>query len=355
MNIGVLVTGVGNITTGEQVYRALLHGRRRYRITVANVDQRRMIVADGAAKLLLPPADDPQYLEALAAAAHHADAQFILPGSDAELLRIATGRDDLARLTTAIPLVNSAAVVRTCSDKQATARAIHECGSAVPTTLDCPSVEAALRAVADGRLQFPVVIKPKHSKGGSENVYIAQDELELSFFAQYALHSEPALVLQEYVGNADHEYSVSVIHYPDGTLGGSFATRRYLTSRLSIHLRTPNRTNRSELGPSLVISTAHSQGEIDDFGEVRAAAERVATHIGSTGPLNIQGRLMGSEFYVFEINPRFSGSTALRAQAGHNGPEALIDWHLGVEPELGKQAARRGTFVRGLADYLDFK
>ncbi len=314
MEIGVLVTGVGNITTGEQIYNALLFGRRRYRITIANVEHRRMIVANGARKVVLPPADHPDYVQALAAAANEVEAHCILPGSDWELMRS---------------------------------------GVAVPATADCTSVEAAVDAVASGRLKLPVVIKPKHGSGGSANVYIAQDEAELCFFVRYAMHSESALVLQEYIGDADHEFSVSVIHYPDGTLGGSMAARRHLTSRLSTHLKTPNRTGRAELGPWLIISTGHSQGEIDDFADVRAAAEHVATQIGSTGPLNIQGRLLGSEFYVFEINPRFSGSTAVRAQAGHNGPEALIDWHLGVEPELGKQGARRSTFIRGLRDYLD--
>jgi carbamoyl-phosphate synthase large subunit len=353
MEIGILVTGVGNITTGEQIYRAMLLGRRRYRITIANVDQQRMIVANGARKVVLPAADHPEYVAALAAAANEAAADFILPGSDRELIRIAAERDQLARGTRAIPLINNEAVIRTCSDKQATARAIQECGFAVPATVDATSVEAAVEAVASGRLTLPVVIKPKYSSGGSANVYIAQDEAELRFFVHYAMQCEPALVLQEYVGDAEHEYSVSVIHYPDGSLGGSMATRRHLTSRLSTHLKTPNRTGRAELGAWLVISTAHSQGEIDDFADVRQAAERVATQMGSTGPLNVQGRLTGSKFYVFEINPRFSGSTAVRARAGHNGPEALIDWHLGVESELGKHGPRRATFLRGLTDYVD--
>ena len=63
---------------------------------------------------------------------------------------------------------------------------------------------------------------------------------------------------------------------------------------------------------------------IDDFPVVLAAAERIAIALKSTGPLNLQGRLVGSDFLVYEINPRFSGSEAMRAMAGWNGPEALI-------------------------------
>src|SRR3989442_10879210 len=143
MEIGVLVTGVGNVSTGEQIYNALLFGRRRYRITIANVEHQRMIVANGARKVVLPPAEHPDYVQALAAAANEVEAHFILPGSDRELMRIATDRDKLAQSTRAIPLINNEAVIHTCSDKQKTARAVQSCGFAGPATVARTSAAAA--------------------------------------------------------------------------------------------------------------------------------------------------------------------------------------------------------------------
>jgi len=64
---------------------------------------------------------------------------------------------------------------------------------------------------------------------------------------------------------------------------------------------------------------------------------------------------VGSDFLAFEINPRFSGTTAMRAMAGWNAPEALIDWHLGVEPAMRSYHPRRVRFVRGLVEYADFR
>ncbi len=59
-----------------------------------------------------------------------------------------------------------------------------------------------------------------------------------------------------------------------------------------------------------------------------AFCEKVASALGSTGPLNIQCRKDGEDIYVFEINPRFSGTTSMRALCGYNEPETLIRKHL---------------------------
>jgi carbamoyl-phosphate synthase large subunit len=351
MEIGVLITGVGSGSTGEQVYKALHHARRRYRVTVANVDPARAVVAPDAERVALPRADAPGYLEALAAAANERGARFIVPGTDVELLRIAEGREALARLTRAVPLVNGASTIRLCHDKGATAAALARAGFRAPRTFDCTSVEAALDAVANGGVGYPVVLKPRQRGGGSADVYLAQDEAELRFFAGFVLRNCGAAILQEYVGDGASEYTVGVLHYPDGALGGSFALRRDLGSLLSTRLRVANRTGRAELGAQLVVSSGFTQGEVDAFPEVRAAAERIAAAVGSTGPLNVQGRLVGRDLVVFEINPRFSGSEAMRAMAGWNAVESLVEWHLGLWPRLETVRPRRCTFVRTVVEY----
>jgi carbamoyl-phosphate synthase large subunit len=350
MEIGVLVTGVGSGSTGEQVYRALRQGLRRYRIAVGNVEPARTLVApDADARVELPPARAEGYLAALARAANAHGARFIAPGTDVELREIAARRAELARLTPAIPLVNGAATIRTCQDKALTAAALARAGFRAPSTFDLAGVEDALEAVARGDVGFPVVVKPRSRGGGSVDVYLAQDEAELRFVAELVLRGGNA-ILQEYVGDARDEYTVGVLHRPDGSLGGSFALRRDLSTPLSTRLRAPNRTGRAELGPELAISSGFSQGEVDDFAAARGAAERIAGAVGSTGPLNVQGRLVGGDLVVFEINPRFSGTEGIRAMAGWNAPEALIDWHLGFRSPLAGYRARRSFFVRTVTE-----
>lgn len=347
--IGILVTGVGPGSTGEQVVKALRHGRRRYRIAAGNVDVARTVVVADVERVELLPASAPDYLSDLAAAARRIGARFVVPGTDVELVRIASGREALASLCDAIPLVNDAGVIATCTDKGETAAAVARAGLRAPRTADCASVEAAA-AAAGGPLGYPVVLKPRRG-GGSADVWIAQDEEELRFHATRVLRAGGAAVLQEYVGDAGHEFTVGVLHTPDGALAGSFALRRELSSLLSVRARVPNRTGRAELGPELVISSGFTQGHVDDFPEVRAQAERLATALGSRGPANVQGRLVGDELVVFEVNPRFSGTEAMRAMAGWNGPEALVDWHLGLPSPLAGFRAPRCSFVRTLVEH----
>jgi carbamoyl-phosphate synthase large subunit len=98
-----------------------------------------------------------------------------------------------------------------------------------------------------------------------------------------------------------------------------------------------------------LISTGNSQGLIDEFPHVRKTAEAIATAIGSKGPLNIQGRVRDGVFLPFEINPRFSASTYLRAMAGFNEVDIFIGSMLFDEP-IRVTAIRPGYYLRSFSE-----
>jgi carbamoyl-phosphate synthase large subunit len=143
-----------------------------------------------------------------------------------------------------------------------------------------------------------------------------------------------------------------VLCYPDCSLVGSVVLHRNILSGLSNRLKVLNRTGREELGNVLAISTGISQGTIRDFQSIKAQAEAMAQSLNSVGPLNIQGRWENEQFVPFEINPRFSGTTPMRAMAGFNEPELLIDWHLG-QKHNNLPCLRFGEFTRGISEYFD--
>ena len=350
-DIGVVITGVGPQSTGHQIYKALRLGRRRYRLVVGSMRPEHLCVAPEGRGVSLPRADDPRYLQELARVANAAGARFIAPGSDVELQRVLAEQGALAQLTPAVLLANNAATVALCSDRQATAETLAQAGFRTPRTFDSATAGGVVAGLRAASIRYPVVLKPRWGGGGSANVFVAQDEEELRFFAAFLERNGSHPLVQEYVGDAAHEYTIGVLSYPDGSLAGSIVLHRQVEGLLSTRLRVPNRTGRAELGPTLAVSSGFTQGRIDDFPHVRAAAERIARAAGSTGPLNIQGRLDGDEFVVFEINPRFSGTTSIRAMAGWNEPEQLIDWHLGARGGTGTANYRAGTFIRALAEY----
>ena len=95
-----------------------------------------------------------------------------------------------------------------------------------------------------------------------------------------------------------------------------------------VHISEKNNTDKIELGDNLVISSGISMGKIGKFPEVTKQCAEISKKFGARGPINIQCRLVDGIVSVFEINPRFSGTTSLRALVGYNEPEFFIKKYL---------------------------
>jgi carbamoyl-phosphate synthase large subunit len=101
-----------------------------------------------------------------------------------------------------------------------------------------------------------------------------------------------------------------------------------------------------------VISSGVSQGDIGRFPEVTTQCREIADRLGSRGPLNMQCRFVGRRVQIFEINPRFSGTTSLRAMVGLNEPDLLVRRHL-LNEDVGQDFAYgEGTILRSLTETL---
>jgi carbamoyl-phosphate synthase large subunit len=78
----------------------------------------------------------------------------------------------------------------------------------------------------------------------------------------------------------------------------------------------------------------------------------MAAELDTRGAINVQCRYWEGEVYVFEINPRFSGTTSLRAMMGYNEPDLLIRRHLLGEQVPARFEYRSGRVVRGLSEVV---
>lgn len=345
--ISVLVTGVGGGTIGEQVCKALRMGRHRYEIITTNVRSAPLAVFKAEHHAVLPPVSDDNYFEAMLALVNKYKVQFLIPGSEPELIKLSQCRDLFAHLDTKI-LINADHVIATCIDKRRTFEHLATHNFRVPATFEVNST-TELEKITSG---FPYIIKPAQGGGGSAATLLAQDKTELNIFVDYLLRYGYRVLVQEYIGRAEDEYTVGVLHNPDGKLLGSVVLRRHILSGLSNRLRISNQTGRSELGNVLAISSGISQGRIVDFPPVRLQAEAIAQAFNSVGPLNIQGRWDGEQFVPFEINPRFSGTTPMRAMAGFNELELLINYYLYPDQPQIPPGVRCGEFIRGLVEFF---
>jgi carbamoyl-phosphate synthase large subunit len=342
----VLVTSVGGGGVGEQLVKALRLAERPYRIIGADAQTRSLGLADVDVPLLVPLASAPDYVETMLAVCTRLGIRGVFPGSEQELVSLAGARTRFAEEGITL-FANNDAVIAFGLDKGRTVEALAHHGFRPPMSVIVTN-ESDLGAVTF----LPAVLKPIVSGGGSANVFIAQTPGELRLFGTYLLASYPRFLVQEYLGSPNDEYTVGVLSDLDGTLINSIAVRRNILSAFSNRLKVANRTGNPAFGPHLVISNGISQGEIGPFPEVTSACERIAAALGSSGPLNVQCRLVDGEVRVFEINPRFSGTTSLRAMVGFNEPDLLYVRHVEGEAVTPRFAYASGYIGRGLREVV---
>jgi carbamoyl-phosphate synthase large subunit len=347
--IRVLVTAIGGGGHGEQILKALrLAAPGRYVIFGADANPASPQAALVEKFVTLPLARDPNYLPSLLQVCQELDVQVLFHGCEPELKLFAEHRKTIEALGIFLP-INDSGLIELCMNKLQTNARLAELGFPAPRYINVTR-ENELDAID----WFPVVVKPAVGGGGSANVYLAQTMKELKALAAYLGLGENAtgFMIQEYVGTPEHEYTVGVLHDLDGRYLNSIAVRRHLSSGLSIRVSVPNRTGRSELGPRLVISSGVSQGDIGRFEEVTAQCREIADRLGSRGPLNFQCRLVDGKVRVFEINPRYSGTTSLRAMVGLNEPDVLIRRHMLKQDIQENEPYHEATILRSLVETL---
>jgi len=169
---------------------------------------------------------------------------------------------------------------------------------------------------------FPLIAKPTRMSGGSRNVALLNNESEVTQYLAN-LPSSVDVIFQQYVHGPESEYTVGVMMSQSGEVIDSIVMHRMLAG-LSLGIeRTINQTR-------YALSTGYSQGFIIKDPGIQAQCEKLAVKIGARGPLNVQCRVSGGKLYIFEVHPRFSGTSSFRADVGFNEPDVLIrNFHFG--------------------------
>lgn len=307
----VIVTGVGGRSTGHQILHALSLCGGRYRVVATDSDVFSFGLYQVPERRLVPLADHPDYVPALLELIRHVGAEAILPGTQPEVRILAERGEALAAVGCTV-IANPRAVVQLCANKWRLQAWLERGGVGVPKTAPAEGVRALIKEVG-----FPIVGKPADQTGGSRNVAILGDEWEVEAYLQEAARARDEVVFQEYVGSADQEYTVGVLVSNTGDVIDSIVIHRKLTG-LSLG------TSRVLNGRRYALSTGYSQGFVVKHRAVQETCERLALMLGARGPLNVQCRMAGGAVKVFEVHPRFSGTTSIRADVGFNEPDIVI-------------------------------
>lgn len=284
----VLVTGAGALL-GQGVIKALRASTLNPKIVAVDPSPTAAGLYWADAAFLVPMASADDYLEKIRALLARERPDIVLVGTDVELPVFAAARLELEEAFGAAILVSSPDVVAIANDKWLTYEFLKRLGFGfVPSCLP-GSEEALIEEVG-----FPLIVKPRvGARSVGFGVIRNRDEL------RRAIETQPGIVIQKRVGDDDCEYTAGTI-----TFGGA--------CEASIVMRRDLRDGNTY------------RAYVEAFPELNAFVRKVASSLGAYGPANFQFRLDRGEPKIFEINGRFSGTTALRYHANFNEVEMCI-------------------------------
>jgi carbamoyl-phosphate synthase large subunit len=281
--------------------------RERWNIIASDADPFSwgLYIADQA--VILPFANHPQYMDSLLRVIEEYNIDAVIPGSEPEVNVLSQRRHEVP-----VPVIcNQAELMPLMMDKFAAAAKLRELGLPV-----IPTYPASDWRNAIAEFGFPLVVKPTVGTGGSRGLnFVVNEEEMLQLLPQ--LPESGKYCVQPYVGTGDDEYTVGVLTDSRGKMVDSIVMRRKLLGLSLLH-------NRNYEGKTYALSSGYSQGFFIRDTQIQEFCENLALKLGSTGPLNIQLRKSGNDIYAFEIHPRFSGTTTMRADVGFNEPDALL-------------------------------
>lgn len=340
--ISVLVTGASGGGVGEQIIKALKLSSLNLEIITTNVNKNSKGLLDGDIGYIVPYASDDKYIPIILELCSKHNIKVLFPGSEAELTVIGKNREIFRQKGILVP-INDEEVIDICTDKTKTMKFLEENGFDFPKNITIKCEDDVKK------IDFlPVVIKPSIGGGGSKDIMIAQTKEEVDLFCKYLLNIYSEFIVQEYVGTPDSEYTVGVLNTMDGEFINSIAVHKSIETALNNRIKIKNRTGIESLGKNLVVSSGISEGYVDKFPQVTTVCEDIVKKLGAKAAINVQCRLYENKVYVFEINPRFSGTTSIRALMGYNEPEVLIRKHILGENIIPNFQYETGYVSRGL-------
>lgn len=256
----------------------------------------------------VPGVFDPGYLGALKKVILEENIHMVFSLNDLEVGLLSDNRVALEQETGATFYVPPVRTLEVCADKWRTFEFAREIGVAAPETF--LTVAGALDALELGRVQFPLIIKPRWGSA-SIGLYVVetQEDLEAGFKAcrkavetssLSSLGAEDSVIIQEVIQGP--EYGVDILYGRNEEFIG-FTAKKKLAMRAG------------ETDKAVTVAP-------EPFQEMVA---KVASALPHRGNLDCDFLERDGKFYLLEFNPRFGGGYPFSHLAGANHVQMLLD------------------------------
>lgn len=313
----ILVTGVGAVI-GYGAVNALR--RSKFSVNISGMD----IFADAVGRqwcdqfVLGVKASDDRYCDFLAETIDSLNIDLVLFGLESEIFKIYDQRHgykaDFSKL-----MLNEYALTDLSRDKWIFNNYLARNGFATIKTM----IEGSYAEVQTA-LGKTFLVKPR-SSSASKGISLIESEADYLYW-QYKLGDN--FMVQEIVGDEDHEFTVGAFGLGDGQLAQTIAFQRRLNREGST-----------------------SKAKTVSLPKLEYEVGRLAEIFKPVGPTNFQFRQHQDDFLLLEINPRMSSSLSIRVEFGFNEPEMCIEYFLEHKVPAHSRLSN-GSAVRYFSDYV---
>jgi carbamoyl-phosphate synthase large subunit len=295
-NCRVLVTGAGS-GVGQGIIKSL--NKSDLPLTIVSCDISPMNAALYRTKesILIPRVESNNALSVIIDLILKHKIDMVMIGSEYDLQFFSRNKSKIEELTGARVITAPLKTIEIADDKWLTAEFLRLNNLPYAESFISDSIASVCEKARNWN--YPVIVKARRGTS-SRNVHLVVDEKQL--ISSWEMTPNP--MLQKLINTPDeelnNEYTSSLFKDAQGNIFGPFHARRTLRSGTSWQIEV----ERFEIFDELLLSIGNS---LDFKGSLN-----VQFMVGKFGPI------------PFEINARFSGTTAIRAHFGFNEPEMAV-------------------------------
>lgn len=295
--LNILVTGAGN-GVGQSIIKSLKISKFKLNIIAAdiNVFSSGLYVCNKS--IVIPKVEEKNSKNKFIKILLNNNIDILFVGSEFEINFFSINKNYFEKKTKTIICISDNKIIKIGNDKFETIKFLKKNNISYPLTF-IPSVNNLSKLTK--LINFPLILKDRFGTS-SKNVFVIKDIVEL----KKKMYFIKKPIIQELLGKSvpgifDEEYTCSFFSSFDKKIHGPFLSQRTV-----------------KYGTSWVLKSI-------DNKQLRRLMLEIAKKIDFVGSINIQLKKHKKKFIPFEINPRFSGTTCIRAALGFNEPEMYIE------------------------------
>ncbi|CEN35926.1 ATP-grasp domain-containing protein [Capnocytophaga cynodegmi] len=245
--------------------------------------------------------------------------------NDLELPILSRCKEEIEKIGTRV-IISDDNVIKIAFDKWETVKFLNSIGLKSPKTFI--NLNEAKKAIDEGSLSFPLVIKPRWGSA-SIGIHFPENLEELDLVYQLQTIQLKKTILAE-ASNEDIDHAILIQEKIQGTEYGMDILNDFQGNYIGTFVRKKLSMRAGETDKAISV--------IDErFNQVGKIIGENLKHIGN---LDCDVFECDGKLYILELNPRFGGGYPFSHEAGSNTAAAYIEWLKGGN---------------NISQYLDYK